>query len=104
MRRCAGARDGEIIIFTSAHQRDELLHGFGGHRRMHYQHLGRRRSDDDWLENLHRVVGNLGIEAGVYPQRRTSDSERLAIPPPARPATRPDIAPTAAAALYTHML
>src|SRR6516165_9457661 len=69
--RCGGVP--APAMANSAHQRDELLHGFGGHRRMHDQHLGRRRSDDDRLEIPYWVIGNLRIEAGVDPQRGTSD-------------------------------
>src|SRR5215813_13941895 len=71
VERCGGvptpACYGEIIILSSAHKRDQLLHILSRHRWMHHKHLRRGRSNDDRLEISHRIVGKLRIETGVDP-------------------------------------
>src|SRR5262245_63783966 len=104
MRGRTDACYGEIGVLASAHKRDELLHALSGHRRMHHKHLGRSCSDDDRLEILHRVVGNLRIEAGVDPHRRTSNHQRIAIRWRARRNSRTDIAASAGAVLDKKLL
>jgi len=59
---------------------------------MHHQHLGRCRRDDDRVEILHRVVGHLGVEAGIDPDRRAADQQRIAVRRRTRRKTGADIA------------
>src|SRR5262249_27464213 len=95
---------GELRELASAHKRDEFLHALSGHRRMHHKHLRRSCSDDDRLEILHRVIGNLRIETGVDPHRRTSNHQRIAIRWRARRNSRTDIAAGAGAVLNKKLL
>src|SRR5262249_18233657 len=95
---------GEISVLSSAHKRDELLHALRRHRRMHHEHLRRSCSDDDRLEILHRIIGDLRIEAGVDPHRRTSNHQRIATRWRARRNSRTDIAASAGAVLNEKLL
>src|SRR5262245_26378493 len=90
---------GEIIILSGAHKRDQLLHILSTHRWMHHKHLRRSRSDDDWLEISHGLVGKSLIETHVYPHCRTSNHHRVAIRRRPRRHSRTDIAASAGAVL-----
>src|SRR5262249_48838381 len=100
----ADACYGEIIILSSAHKRDQLLHILSRHRWMHHKHLRRSRSDDDRLEIPHRIVGKLRIETGVDPPCETSNHHRVATRGPPRRHSRTDIAASAGAVLNKKLL
>src|SRR5262249_61489136 len=95
---------GEIIILPSLHKAHQLLPILSTPRWMHHKHLRRSRSDDDWLEISHRIVGKLRIETGVDPHCWTSDHQRVAIRWRPRRHSRTDIAASAGTGLNKKLL
>src|SRR5215471_20705748 len=104
MRGRTDACYGKISVPSSAYKRAEFLHALSGHRRMHHKRFRRSCSDGDRLEIVHRVIGNLRIEAGVDPHRRTSNHQRVAIRWRPRRHSRTDIAASAGAVLNKKLL
>src|SRR6478736_5680974 len=80
MRRGSDSRVSKAVLaWMRFDECDQFLDVVGGDRWVDHQHVGRDGGERDRRKIPVRIIGNLGIKAGVYDEARADDSNCVAV-------------------------